>query len=626
MAEYLNKNNFYAGADYGLDPDFGKGESFLGFETSYRTPASQIGITTDARSANQLGEVSKKLSTGVKTIELGSISNEVWESVPKHQLKEINRLKKLTGVDLTLHGPLVEPTGVSRQGWDESQREQSERQMWSAVQRAQNLDPDGNVVVTFHSSNGLPTPETSVFNEKTKKEEIKEFWVVDERTGNFQNVQIEKNYFEGQTQPYTKDGIIVELKKKNEDAWNKALQSVSFHAHNGSSIVRQVIGKEAEEEGKEGDETKDDSKKRQEYILEYYKKYGTPEGEKVIKNAGPYGDVTRKSMQELVHGELYLRDAYGDLRNLFNQAYEAAKINKDEKTLEKLDSYIKEISPKVKDIRNPEKIHELATEIINGINVLKSIDAPKTFTPLRDFAIKNASETISNVAMNAYNEFKDKAPLISIENPPAGMGLSRAEDLKDLIVASRKKFVEKAKENGMSESQAKDHADKLIGATWDVGHINMLRKFGYGEKELLEETGKIAKYVKHVHLSDNFGLEHTELPMGMGNVPIKKEMEILNEYNKKAKKIIETGGNWYQFFQKSPLRETLEAFGSPIYGMKMQSYWNQVPVMSGGYFAGQGATLPDIHFQTYGTGFSGLPTELGGQIGGRSRVSGNPME
>ena len=622
MADYSNKNNFYAGADYGLDPDFGKGESFLGFETSYRSPASQIGITTDARSANQLGEVSKKLSTGAKTIELGSISNEVWESVPQGQLREINRLKKLAGVDLTLHGPLVEPTGVVKQGWDESQREQAERQMWSAVQRAQQLDPDGNVVVTFHSSTSLPTPETTVFNEKTKKDEIKEFWVVDERTGNFQNVPIEKNYFEGQTAPYTREGIINELKKKNEDAWNKALQSVNFHAHNGSEIVEGILQRRAKEANKSQKKEKEEQLK---IILDYYKRYGT-EGEKVLEEAGEQAEIIRRNMQGLVHGELYLRDAYGDLRNLFNQAYEAAKINSDETTLKKLDGYIKEISPKLKDMKDPTKINELAGEITHGINILKSIDAPKTFTPLRDFAIKNASETISNVAMSAYKEFKDKAPLISIENPPVGMGLSRADELKDLIEASRSKFVEKAKGKGMSESQAKEHAEKLIGATWDVGHINMLRKLGYGEKELLKETSKIAPFVKHIHLSDNFGLEHTELPMGMGNVPIKKEMEIIEEYNKKAKKIVETGGNWFQFFQKNPLRETLEAFGSPIYGMKMQSYWNQVPAMSAGYFAGQGATLPDIHFQTYGTGFSGLPTELGGQIGGRSRVSGNPME
>jgi len=37
--------------------------------------------------------------------------------------------------------------------------------------------------------------------------------------------------------------------------------------------------------------------------------------------------------------------------------------------------------------------------------------------------------------------------------------------------------------------------------------------------------------------------------------------------------------------------------------------------------------LPSINYQTFGTGFSGLPTELGGNLsGGRGRLSGTPME
>jgi len=35
---------------------------------------------------------------------------------------------------------------------------------------------------------------------------------------------------------------------------------------------------------------------------------------------------------------------------------------------------------------------------------------------------------------------------------------------------------------------------------------------------------------------------------------------------------------------------------------------------------------PDIHHSIYGSGFSNLPVELGGQMQGRSRMSGNPME
>ena len=54
--------------------------------------------------------------------------------------------------------------------------------------------------------------------------------------------------------------------------------------------------------------------------------------------------------------------------------------------------------------------------------------------------------------------------------------------------------------------------------------------------------------------------------------------------------------------------------------------WTQVYVTPGGYFAGYGTMLPDSHFQSYGAGFTSLPTELGGQMAGKdSRFSGTPM-
>ena len=88
----VNYENFYDGADYGLDPDHG--EDFLGF--SYRFPAEQFGLPTDPRTANQIKAVSDKLATGAKTIEFSGVTPSVFENIPKQHLTEANRLKKLT--------------------------------------------------------------------------------------------------------------------------------------------------------------------------------------------------------------------------------------------------------------------------------------------------------------------------------------------------------------------------------------------------------------------------------------------------------------------------------------------------------------------------------------------------
>jgi hypothetical protein len=94
------------------------------------------------------------------------------------------------------------------------------------------------------------------------------------------------------------------------------------------------------------------------------------------------------------------------------------------------------------------------------------------------------------------------------------------------------------------------------------------------------------------------------------------------------KQIVETA-NWFgpqAFGNQTPFAQTLKSFGSPIYSMKMAPYWNQGFAASGGYFYGYGTMLPEQHFSMYGAGFSGMPKELGGQMSGKSRVGGTPME
>jgi hypothetical protein len=183
---------------------------------------------------------------------------------------------------------------------------------------------------------------------------------------------------------------------------------------------------------------------------------------------------------------------------------------------------------------------------------------------------------------------------------------------------------------GISKSEAEKQAKKLIGATWDVGHINMMRRYGYDDNDILNETKAVAPYVKHIHLTDNFGYSDSHLPPGMGNVPIKKILEELEKNGKfdEMRKIVEAG-NFVQHFKKSPHPWTLSAFSSPIYGMKnAPPYWNQVQDAVGSYFGGYGTINPPQHHTLYGAGFTTMPVELGGAMPGaqgQSRFGGTPM-
>ncbi|NCN99205.1 hypothetical protein COU62_01080 [Candidatus Pacearchaeota archaeon CG10_big_fil_rev_8_21_14_0_10_35_219] len=615
----VSYENFYGGGNYSLSSDYG--ELYLGIETKY--PSSTFGIPTDIRTANQLDAVSKKIFTGAKTIEVSGVQAGTFESLPDQHLEEIDRLRKLTGVDLTFHGPVLEPTGITKEGWDESHRVMAERQMWSSVDRAQKIDPNGNVVMTFHASAVNLEPEVKVFNKDTGEWETKEIAVINNE-GRFNRFKLTPDYFTGEMSTPK-----AELDKQNADAWFRELQNANFHAYAGMNDYKRALT-----EMKQTRIIKDSSGKdvTEQGLQELYGQYVKGTAEKnLAKLPKETKEVVTRVMQDFTHGDIYLRDSYQALQNLYNLAYEQAKKDNRESDLDKLKEFRKEIAPKLNYLQDPGKIKEFGQEIINGINVLRRISPPQRVRPLKDFMIDKSGETFGNVAYNAYKKYKNNSPIISIENPPAGTGIYRAEDMEDMIKKSKKVFVDRAiSELGLNEKEAQKQADKLIGATWDVGHINMLRKYGASKQQLLEQTKKIAPYVKHIHLSDNFGMGHTELPMGMGNVPIKEEMEILEKYGKKIKelkKVAETG-NWYgpqAFGNLTPLSQTLSAFGSPVYSMKMGPYWNQVENMSGGYFAGRGMN-PDVHHSYFGAGYTTLPIELGGQMVGQSRLSGTPNQ
>jgi len=587
MADYSIKD-IYQGSYSTLKPNYGD------IFTGYRTSVSSIGVSTDPRTANILNEINMKVAPGQKVMELSLIQPNIFDAIPKQHLKEAKRMAKLTGVSVTVHGPLLEPSGImGQQGFSESSRQAMERQMTQAVMRSHELDAEGNIPVTFHSSTQIPGPEISKDKEGEK---IGKISIIDKDTGQMQATRLEPKYYPHYTKEKLEQGKLESpeehLETINRSQWSNALSAMVISKDRADQILNENLPLVQEKLAKiaSGEITPDDLPPTQKQAYNR------------VRNA-----------QEI------LEDSMLTASTLFNKAYKLG--NEEEK------EYLKKVSENFRKNLDENKTLQSQSDAIQDLmNNLQPL-APKQFELLDDFAKEKSSETFGNVAFNAYKKFGDKAPIISIENPPAGMGLARGQDLKDIVKDSRKQFVKKAMEEGISRGQAEKAAEKLIGVTWDVGHINMLRKYGFDEKDVVKEAGKIAPYLKHVHLSDNFGMEHTELPMGMGNVPMKEIMKKLGKKGFEAKKIIEAG-DWWQHFKVSPVGESLNAMGSPIYSMQMQPYWNQAVGLQQGYFGGYGAFLPTVNYETFGAGFSNLPQELGGQKPGAqgSRMSGRGME
>ncbi|MFA5258859.1 MAG: TIM barrel protein [Candidatus Pacearchaeota archaeon] len=618
MASY---ESIYSGSDNFLIP---KESSQKYISTGYQSSVSSIGMATDPRTANQLGELNAKLNPGMSHLEVGGISGSVFDSIPEQHLDEMRRLGKLTGVSASVHAPIVEASGIGEKGgWEESNRLGAELELTSALLRSHRIDPKGNISVTVHSTAQLPEmiQKTKAYNPETKKieEMTTAMWVINPETGKIGPIEYAKRYFpeegkkEGEFTGKPRDFRPTnELKKLNEDTWTSQLSDINRHVTYGEDILDKI-----QSNYKISGDTMNSLMKGK----INFDNVNAEEFDEAKKNL--------KSIQkDITHGQIYLQDAYRNLKNVFDSAYANAIKSDNKEDMKKLKEYAEKVSPLIKEgiDKNPEALTEVLDK---GVKVLQEIKTPQIWKPLQDFVVEKSAETFANVAVKGFKKFGDTAPILNIENPPAGGGLSRAEDLKVLIEKARETFVEKMK-GELGSSEAKNQAEKLIGATWDVGHINMLRKKGYTEKDIVKQSEIIAPYVKHVHLSDNFGLDHTELPMGMGNVPMKEIMEKLGQKGFEGKKIIEAG-NWWQYFSEkgggNPFRPSIEAFDSPLYSMKAGATWSQMGNY-GSYFSGNlGPVNPAVHHRLYGAGFENLPMELGGEIpGDRNRFSGTPNQ
>ncbi len=604
--------------------DSNKGEFFTG----YRATGGSLGVTTDLRTANVIKDASSKLSSGAKHIELVLVSPEVFDSVPKQQLTEVKQLAKLIGTTVSLHGPVsgVDPSGFSQNGWSEVNRQASERKIIQALNRSHDADPSGNIIVTFHTAEGVSGTEWDKIPDAAKGDvgQARRLVAVDREKGQPTALEAETLYYPGsiglkpsavekinrgelKTSEVSKEHYEVtdfskgklqlpedRLNTINHTQWDNELTSIEFQRERAQRILGSV-----------------DDRFREMYTLWAS---GNLNQEKVLP-----GEM--EEIKKIYSAAQYMKEASLSLSAAFHKAYKYAKEDGDKEKLNYLnalqDQYKKQLGFDSKGGLILQKDPKIQIDAV--FNLLQGLDRipPNQFIPIEEFSQKQASKTFGSAAFESYKKFGDSAPVVSIENPPAGFGMSTGEDLRTLVQKSREQFAKKAvEEKGISESDAKKLAEKFIGATWDVGHINMIRGKGHSEKDVIKETEKIAPYLKHVHLSDNFGFEHTELPMGMGNVPIKEMMEKLGKKGFEAKKVIEAA-QWWQHFQTNPLGETMQAFGSPMYMESAGPYWNQSLGFQQGYMGGlAGQWLPSNNYEMFGAGFSRLPQELGGSVGG----------
>jgi len=623
MGNYEIKD-LYGGGYSSLKPDYGN------VFTGYRVAASSLGAPTKIDTANQIQQVHQLLNQGIVPIEVGVLQPEIFDQIPKQHFKEMKQVAKVAGAKISIHAPIIEPSGIGERGWSESNRELAERQLNEVINKSVEVDDKGGVPITIHSS-GIPGAEYKITPEGKK---IEKLIVINQETGQMAPLEEEKKFYpdtrkikseissediekleKGEINeqeiyeqiPLEKGQILTprqELNALNNTEWDNSLSQVVFYKEGADRILSE-------------------NAEQIQHLMKSWNK-----GDITEETINKFPEL-KQALGHVQNAGVYLKNTEQYLSGLFNKAYKFG--NPEEKRI--LERASQQYTDELKKAsQDPVK---QSNAIQNLIGNLKKV-TPKLYVPVEEFAVNQSSETFANVAFNAFKKHKNKAPQINIENMYSGMAFALKKEgkegvpgMRELISETKKKFVKKALEKGYSKSVAEEQADKMIGMTLDVGHLNIAKKKGFKDKDLIKEVKEIAKNVKHIHLTDNFGHSDSHLAPGMGNVPFKKILEELEKAGslKDSRQIVEAPG-FVQHFGTSPLINTLEGMGSPFYKEDTGLYWNQAIGLQEGYFSGYGQTLPQINYETFGAGFSQLPQELGGQRSGGqgSRMSGRPME
>jgi len=590
-----NIGEIYQGGYDSFKPNYGD------LFTGYHVPASSIGAPTKPDTANQIAEVNKLISQGMVPIEFSALSPEVFDTIPKQHFEEVRRMAKLTDTKISVHAPLIEPSGIGKEGWTEQSRAYAEQQLKDVVERSYELDHRGNMPIVIHSA-GIPGTEWEIGPDGKKK--IQKLMVINQETGQPAPLKEEIKYYPGKEKiEEEKWSPERQLENLNATEWDNAIDQILFQKERADEILQQNAPRIAH-----------------------------------LQKAFQKGDITPETLSQypehmqaynhVQNAEAYLQDVQTHLNALFSKAYKYGTDNQQKQLSGLNEAFRKQREEGPGGITS----HSNAMQtLMLGLKNPKL--APQTYVKIEDFALKESSKTFGNVAFESFKKLGNDSPIISIENLYPGFAFSTGEEMNNLILASKKQFVENAMNStskgglGMSRSSAEKQADRKIGLTFDVGHLNIHKKHGFKEEDLMKEFKEMSKHTTHVHLTDNFGHYDSHLPLGMGNVPIGKYMEILEKQGYKGRKIVEAGG-WAQHFGVPSHAMTLEAMGSPVYQEGPGPYWNQSIGLQQGYSSGYGEMLPGIHYETLGAGFSQLPLEHGGQRGGEqgSRMSGRPME
>ncbi len=382
-------------------------------------------------------------------------------------------------------------------------------------------------------------------------------------------------------------------------------------------------------------------KERVSYPVEYFQKFGLKEGEHFSKTdqkgifelypEGKLKMINQEQLQNLkhqrananyykkMHEERLIRSGINLQRLESNtKGIKKEQLKKGrEDIVEEIDMYL---AHKEQEEKSRIQIDDMRKKYERGneLNIL---------TPTDIMAKEFSKKSFVELGIEAYN--KPSKPMIVIEQFSPEHALGDPKKTAELVKDVRKELANKlVKQKGLSRSKARKEAENIIGMNLDLGHANLWKRYGKTDKDILKDIDAVYPLLKYVHITDNFGDYDAHLPVGWGNTPINQAMKKLKDKGWKGRPMLETFGTPQYGGGSFGFSQSLYGLGSPLVSGGANWEMAEGTYFEAGYAFTTGPILPDINFQTYGAGFSGLPYATGGQIGGGKpgeKFSGTPM-
>jgi len=539
-------------------------------QNSMLIPPDQLGIPTPPMKDN-LESLKSRIRLGAKNVELGFTgrgkgSMGQGQTTPGmyglDERKAMKELAKINKVNLSVHAAMQVSgyAGLGKEGFDESARQSNINEIRRTIDFAGDTMDNGGAIVVHtgefqRSAVDLPEAERKLFQFYPEEEKEANIYLVDKQTGKVIG-GLKRNQVIRRPKRDAQGRVIVEYDPKTKLA-GAEMEKWSYD----------MFVKQAEENKKLGDNLKDERETDPSFLM--FKAQLEDKQDEAHGWATKYSHDYSTTKQEVEKLERLKRDMETNPEATVQKMMQIWELeNRNEAIVD-----ISKSLSKLSDLKH-------SMEYARGTATGKSAEVAQiqmqidNAVPLAEYGKKRTHTSFAELAVDAMKTTKERgltAPLfISPENVFAEQYGAHPDELKDIIIKSRDKFVElltkeKVKQPSgdeidnphfdpkVSKKEAKKLSEDHIRATFDIGHAHTWKKHFKGDDKEYHKwiMGKVddlnkANVIGHVHMSDNFGFEDEHTTLGQGTAPIKEFVKDMKRAGFKGTMIAEPAHNDYK--------------------------------------------------------------------------------